>query len=354
MEYKDYYKILGVGKGATQEEIKKAYKTLARKYHPDLNPTDKKRAEEKFKEINEAYQVLGDQDKKAKYDQLGYNWDRISQGQWGQQSYAGTGSGRFGSTNFSDFFETFFGGHGGAGINLDDLLGGFTRGYADQNAERTVDVDQEADLELPLSDASEGGKKTIGIPSSEVCGLCRGTGYIGKTASYRGRNISSQNVCPQCGGAGSTQKNKTIEVKIPKGIKQGSRIKLSGQGGIDPRTGRRGSLYLNVKIRPPSHFTSRNEDLYLDLPVYPYEVILGKAVNIPSPTGGTINLKIPSGTQDEQLLKLKGKGIESTSRLGDLYVRIHIAIPKDLSQRERQLMEEWESMRDKGDTRKAF
>ncbi len=354
MEYKDYYKILGVGKSATQEEIKKAYKTLARKYHPDLNPTDKQRAEEKFKEINEAYQVLGDPDKKTKYDQLGYNWDRISQGQWGQQSYAGAGSSRFGTTNFSDFFETFFGGRRGAGINLDDLLGGFAKEYTDPYAERVPDMDQEADIELSLSDAREGGKRIINIPSPEVCGLCRGTGYIGKTTSFRGRNITGQNVCPQCGGTGSTQRNKTIEVKIPKGIKQGSRIKLSGQGGMDPRTGRKGSLYLNVRIEPPQRFTLKGEDLYLDLPVYPYEVVLGKTVSIPSPVGGTIDLKIPSGTQDEQLLKLRGKGIESTSRLGDLYVRIHIAIPKDLSPRERQILEEWEAMRGKGTTRKAF
>ncbi len=354
MQYKDYYKLLGVSKSAAQEEIKKAYKTLARQYHPDLNPTDKKRAEEKFKEINEAYQVLGDPEKRTKYDQLGYNWDRISsQEQWGQRDYAGTGRSHYGSTDFSDFFETFFGGHGArgaGGLNMEDLLGGFGR----SSAQQTPDIDQEAEIELSASDALNGGKRTITIPSSEVCNLCKGSGYIGRTASYKGRNISSQNICPQCNGTGFTKANKTIEVKLPKGVKQGAKIKLSGQGSMDPQSGRRGSLYLNVKIRPPENFTSRNEDLYLDLPVYPYEAILGKAIDIPSPTGGTINLKIPSGTQDEQLLKLRGKGIDSTTRLGDLYVRIHILIPKDLSSREKQIMEEWESIRGKDTPRKIF
>jgi curved DNA-binding protein len=356
VEYKDYYKLLGIGKSASQEEIKKAYKTLARQYHPDLNPTDKKRSEEKFKEINEAYQVLGDPDKRSRYDQLGYNWDRISgQEQWGQRDYAGAGASRSGQTNFSDFFETFFGGRGGGGgINFEDLLGGFGRGPADQYAGQPPDIDQEADIELTLPDALNGGKRSLGIPSTDTCTMCKGSGYVGRTASFKGRNISSQSICPQCSGTGFTHGNKTIDVKIPKGVKHGSKIKLSGQGGIDPHTGRRGSLYLNVRIKPPALFTSKNEDLYLDLPIYPFEAILGKTVNIPSPTGGTINLKIPAGTQGEQLLKLKGKGIESVSRPGDLYVRTRIIIPRDLSPREKDIMEEWESIRSKDNPRKGY
>ncbi len=351
MEYKDYYKILGVGKNATHEEIKKAYKTLARQHHPDLNPGDKKRAEERFKEINEAYQVLGDPEKKTKYDQLGYNWERISsQGPWTQREYAGAGQGHFGTADFSDFFETFFGGRGGGGINIEDLLGGFGNRYADQ----AYDIDQEADIEITPQESFNGAKRIINIPSSESCSMCGGTGYRGKTASYKGRTISSQNICPQCSGTGFVQRSKTIEVKIPKGVKHGSRIKLSGQGGMDPHTGRRGSLYLNVKLKPPAVFTARNEDLYLDLPAYPYEAMLGITVNIPSPTGGTISLKIPSGAQDGQLLKLKGKGIESTSRLGDLYVRIRITIPRNMSSEEKRLMEEWQKIRGADSPRKGF
>lgn len=350
MEYRDYYKVLGVDKNAAQDDIKKAYKTLARQYHPDLNPGDKKRAEEKFKQINEAYQVLGDPGKRAKYDQLGHNWERISsQGPWNQHEYAGAGTSHFGSSDFSDFFETFFGGRGGGGINLEDILGGFGGRYAGP----VYDTNQEADIEVALQESLNGSKKLITIPSPEVCSMCGGTGYTGKSAPYRGRTISGQNVCPQCSGSGSVQRNKTIEIKIPRGIKQGSKIKLAGQGGMDPRTGRRGVLYLNVRIVPPGIFTARNEDLYLDLPVYPYEVMLGKMVTIPSPSGSTISMKIPPGTQNEQLLKLKGKGIESTSRTGDLYVRIRVSVPKDLSPREQELMEEWQKIRGSEGPRKG-
>ncbi len=353
MEYKDYYKILGVDKNATQEEIKKAYKTLARKYHPDLNPNDKKKAEEKFKKINEAYQVLGDTDKRTKYDQLGYNWDRISsQDQWGRRSYAGAGPTNFGGTNFSDFFETFFGGHGGgaAGINLEDLLGGF----GNRHAEPEYNADQESEIEITLLEAVNGTKRLINIPSTDVCNICGGSGYIGRTASYKGRNISSQNICPHCNGTGYVQRNKTIEVKIPKGVKQGSKIKLSGEGNMNPHTGKKGSLYLNIKIKPSPPFIAKNEDLYLELQVYPFEAILGKSVNIPSPTGGEISLKIPSGAQNGQLLKLKGKGIQSTSRLGDLYVRINITIPSSMSSEEKRLMEEWQKLRGQDNPRRQF
>jgi DnaJ-class molecular chaperone len=352
LEYKDYYKILGVGKNATQEEIKKAYKTLARQYHPDLNPNDKKKAEEKFKEINEAYQVLGDAEKRSKYDQLGYNWDRISsKDQWARRGYAGAGSTNFGGTNFSDFFETFFGGHGGAaGINFEDLLGGF----GNRRAEPEYNADQESDIEITLPEAIDGTKRLINIPSVDVCNVCGGNGYIGRTASYKGRNISSQNICPQCNGTGYVQRNKTIEVKIPKGVKHGSKIKLAGQGTISPHSGKKGSLYLNIKIKPSPPFTAKNEDLYLELPVYPFEAILGKSVNIPSPTGGEISLKIPAGAQSAQLLKLKGKGIQSTSRLGDLYVRINIAIPDNMSSEERRLMEEWQKLRETDNPRRQF
>ena len=342
MDYKDYYKVLGVGKNATQEEIKKAYKTLARQYHPDLNPDDKKRAEEKFKEINEAYQVLGDAEKKAKYDQLGYNWDRISsQDQWGRRSYAGAGSQHFGGANFSDFFETFFGGQGGQAINLEDLLGGF----GNRQPEPEYNTDQESDIDITIPEAINGTKRLLNIPSADICSVCGGTGYRGKTATYKGRNISSQNVCPQCNGTGYVQRNKTIEVKIPKGVKHGSKIKLAGQGSVNPRSGKKGALYLNIKVKPSPPFTAKNEDLYLELPVYPFEAVLGKTVSIPSPTGGEINLKIPSGSQNDQLLKLKDKGIQSTSRTGDLYVRIHIIMPTNLSPEEQRLMEEWQRLR---------
>ncbi len=342
MDYKDYYKILGVGKNATQEEIKKAYKTLARQYHPDLNPDDKKRAEEKFKEINEAYQVLGDAEKKTKYDQLGYNWDRISsQDQWGRRSYSGAGPQHFGGANFSDFFETFFGGQGGQAINLEDLLGGF----GNRQPEPEYNTDQESDIDITIPEAINGTKRLLNIPSADICSVCGGTGYRGRTATYKGRNISSQNVCPQCNGTGYLQRNKTIEVKIPKGVKHGSKIKLAGQGSINQRSGKKGALYLNIKVKPSPPFTAKNEDLYLEMPVYPFEAVLGKTVSIPSPTGGEINLKIPSGSQNDQLLKLKDKGIQSTSRTGDLYVRIHIIMPANLSPEEQRLMEEWQRLR---------
>ncbi len=344
MEYKDYYKLLGVSRNATQDDIKKAFKKLAKQYHPDLNPNDKKKAEEKFKEINEAYQVLGEPEKRSRYDQLGSDWDRISS----QDTYSGARAQHFGNSTFSDFFETFF---GGQNINnMEDLLGGLGA----KHAARSYEIDHEYDIEITLRDAINGSKQVLNVPFNDTCPACGGTGYTVKTAAYRGRNISSQSPCPNCGGSGAVRRNKAIEVKIPKGVKQGAKIRLSGEGGIDPRTGKRGSIYLNIRIKPPYPFMSKEQDLYLDVKLYPFEAALGKSIDIPSPTGGTISLKIPAGTQNEQMLKLKDKGIPSSSGTGDLYVKIHVAIPKDLSQEERQLLEQWDKLRSWDNPRKGL
>jgi curved DNA-binding protein len=323
VQFRDYYEVLGVPKTATEDEIKSAYRKLARKYHPDVNPGDKS-AEEKFKELNEAYEVLSDPDKRKKYDALGPNWKagqefrpppgwegvNVEYGDFGDM-FGGGGS----AGGFSDFFESLFGGRRRTGRRG----AGF--------AMRGQDV--EAEIPLTLEEAHRGGKRTITLQVTEPCPTCRGTGSKdGKT------------VCPTCRGAGVIRRPKSIEVTIPPGVRDGSVIRLTGQGEPGANGAPAGDLFLRVRLQPHRLFSVVGDsDVQIELPVAPWEPALGAKVQVPT-LDGPVELKIPPGAQGGQRLRLRGRGLNRRGGgRGDQYVKLKIVIPPKLGPKEKELFE---------------
>jgi DnaJ-class molecular chaperone len=335
MNYKDYYALLGLPKGAAEKDIKSAYRKLARKWHPDQNPDNAKEAEEKFKEISEAYEVLGDPEKRKKYDVLGSDWQRAArqaeqQRQYRRNSYGqdvhfdfqtgGVGAGA-GPSGFSDFFDMFF---SGIGRRQTTQSAGF--------AQRGQDL--ETTIELGLRDVYDGGKKAVSLQVEDTCPRCRGTG------TDQGR------ICPQCSGTGRILVTKKFEVSIPKGIGDGQRIRLAGQGGAGQSGGPNGDLYLIVKLQDDSTYKRKGDDLYVDLPVSVYDLVLGGEVKVPT-MGGQVAMTIPEGTQNNRLLRLSGKGMPKVKGegAGDQYVRLIGQLPQTLTDKERKLFKELSSLR---------
>ena len=336
VEFKDYYKSLGVPRTASSDDIRKAFRKLAREYHPDV-AKDKKNAEEKFKEINEAYEVLGDADKRKKYDTLGADWKNGGfrpppGGGAGGQAYktytwhsgapgAGGEDFEFGGTGFSDFFEQFFGGRGGAGT------GGFDRrGGAAQQGEQGNDV--EADLMVTLEEATRGAIRSITLRRTTRCPECNGSGVVGRRA------------CPKCGGQGQVQVTETHKVKIPAGVRDGQRLRVAGQG--EPGTGGApaGDLYLRVRLASHPDFRVEGGDLFHDVDLAPWEAALGTNVTVPT-LHGSVNIKIPPGTQNGQRLRVRGRGLPAREGdAGDLYVIARVQMPKELSAKEKELWAE--------------
>ncbi len=321
VKFRDYYEVLGVAKTATEDEIKQAYRKLARKYHPDVNPGDKS-AEEKFKEINEAYEVLSDADKRKRYDQLGQNWkagqDFRPPPEWegAHVEYGDLGDlfgGGRGQSGFSDFFESLFGGRRGA------------RGGAGF-AMRGQDI--EAEIALTLEEAHRGVKRSITLQTIETCPNCKGSGVkAGKT-------------CPTCRGAGVIPRPKSLEVTIPAGVREGSVIRLAGQGEPGTNGASTGDLLLHVRIRPHRLFAiAGDDDVQIELPVAPWEAALGAKVMAPT-LDGPVEMKIPAGTQGGQRLRLRGQGLNRRGGgRGDEYVKIKIVIPPTLTPQEKELFE---------------
>jgi curved DNA-binding protein len=312
VQFRDYYETLGVPKTASDDEIRSAFRKLARKYHPDV-AKDKKTAEEKFKEINEAYEVLSDPEKRKKYDQLGANWNQPGGFQpppdWGgggaqpggryYQWSSGDGGGgvdfEFGGTGFSDFFESFFGGGRGR-----SAFGGF--GQRTAGAERGSDV--EADIMVPLEEALNGATRQVSLRR------------------------------------GGSKKVETYQVKIPRGVREGQRIRLAGQGEAGERGGKSGDLFLRVRLARHPDFTVEGTDLIHEVRIAPWQVALGDQIVVPT-LEGNARLKIPSGTQGGQRFRLRGRGLPGVSgNRGDLYVVVQIAIPKKLSEREHEIWEQ--------------
>lgn len=324
MEYKDYYKILGVARGAGADDIKKAFRKLARKYHPDVNPGDKK-AEEKFKEINEAYEVLSDPDKRHKYDTLGPNWhDQFGpnfSGSSSRRAYNFNGRGMPFDTdgsNFSDFFETLFGrsGAGATRSTRDDL-----RRRAGDNIEQPVEVS--------LQEAYVGGARTFNIQSTEVCTICQGTGEIGNKT------------CTNCKGQGIIPRNKRIQVKIPPGVENGSKIRVAGEGQPGIGGGPRGDLFLVISVKPDPMFERKGDDLYADIDVELVTAMLGGQVSVPLPDERKLLLTIPPETQNGRTFRLAGKGMPRLrgEGSGNLFARVKVLLPTQLSSEERELFE---------------
>jgi len=323
--FQDYYEILGVDRKATEKEIKSAYRKLARKWHPDLHTgKEKEAAEEKFKRLNEAYEVLSDPEKRAKYDRLGANWRAGQDFQPppdmdGFEFYTTTG-GR--ADGFSDFFEILFGGLGPFGRTARTTYRrGPVRGQ-----------DMESELELTLEEAYRGGEKSLQLSGREVCPVCGGTG------------IGQNNFCGRCGGTGQVSNVKTLAVKIPPGVHDGSRIRLKGQGGEGYHGGGRGDLYLKVRILPHPVYKVQGNDLETELTLRPEQAVLGDRVSVPT-LDGPVNMKVPPGTRAGKRLRLKGKGMPAKEGRGDEYVRIRIDIPEPLTAAEEELYRQLAALR---------
>ncbi|HMP88987.1 MAG TPA: DnaJ C-terminal domain-containing protein [Kiritimatiellia bacterium] len=306
MKYKDYYNILGVSRSATDEEIKKAYRKLARKYHPDVNKG--REAEEKFKEVTEAYEVIGDPAKRKRYDEFGSNWkagdDFRPPPGWQSTTYSTSGDqGPFAGGDFSDFFEAFFGRSG---------MGG--RGAGRGHMFREQGVDHEADIDLSVEETFHGVKKEISLRTT--------------TVDDHGRVLHG---------------TRQLSVTIPPGTTNGARIRLAGQGGAGRGGGGAGDLYLRVHVRAHPVYSVRGHDLEMDLKVTPWEAALGGKVEVPLLDGKRAALKLPPGSQSGAQLKLRGKGLPRGGghEPGDLVVRIMIHVPRHMSDREVELMKEF-------------
>lgn len=330
---KDYYEVLGIKRGASEDQIKQAYRKLARKFHPDLNPGDKS-AEEQFKGLQEAYDVLSDPENRKLYDQYGDNWRAVKSGagapppgwEGAQRSTRGAGPGAggfdFGDFDFSDFRSA--GGAGGFDI-FEEMFGGSGRGRGRRSG-RGRDV--EAELELSIEEAHRGVRRTIQMQVAETCPTCGGSG------------LKDGKPCETCGGAGQVLKPKRIEVNIPTGVRDGSTIRLAGQGGTGSNGSEPGDLYLHIRLRPHPVFTVKDDDLEVELPITPWEAVLGARVAAPT-IDGKVELTIPPGAKSGQRLRLRGQGLNKRKGgRGDEFVRLKIVVPKQVSAEERHLYEE--------------
>jgi DnaJ-class molecular chaperone len=320
--YKDYYSILGVSRTADEKEIKSAYRKLARKYHPDVNPGDKA-AESKFKEVSEAYEVLSDADKRTKYDRFGEEWKAYSQ--------AGAGASRAQPGGF----EVEFGGEGLSDF-LESIFGNWKMRAERQPTQATQGEDVEFGLELTLEEALRGAKKTITVNLEDVCAQCGGTG--GARDARGTYNLGA--VCQACRGHGRVIRPHRVEVTIPAGVNEGRRLRLSGQGGADGK-GKRGDLYLMIRIKPHPQFERQGNDLYMDASI-PFTVAsLGGEVSLPT-LNGPRTLSVPPGVQSGQKIRVAGEGMPGGGgkKSGDLYARVKVTVPKDLSSREKELISE--------------
>jgi len=351
---RDYYEVLGVSKGASDDELKKAYRKVAKKYHPDLHPNDKE-AEEKFKEVNEAYAVLSDSEKRSRYDQFGHAGVDPNFG-------AGGGAGGFGGFDFGDIFGDFFGGG----------FGGFGGGARRNGPVRGNDVRQVVDI--TFEEAAFGVQKKLSITKMEncsvcggsgakpgtspaTCGRCGGTGQVKNQVRTPLGYMTNIGTCPECGGkgkiikdpcrecrgTGKVRKNSVIEFDIPAGIDNGQTIQISGKGEPGERGGPNGDLLVTVRVKPHPLFERDGYNVFIDMPITFVQAALGATVKVPT-LDGAVEYDIPEGTQSETTFKLRGKGIpylRSKAR-GDQYVRVRVEVPSNLSQKQKDLLREFD------------
>ena len=356
-ESQDFYSVLGVSKNATADELKKAYRKLALKYHPDRNPDDKE-AEEKFKEVNNAYQVLGDPEKRQRYDAMGH--DAFTRG----------GAGGAGGPGMDpmDIFSQMFGGAAGAeGFDLGDLFG-FGGGRRRQNGPRRGD-DLLYEMAIDFEDAVFGADKTIAIPRAEKCDHCHGegcepgtsrttcpdchgTGQITQSRGFfsmsqpcgrcRGQGVILEKPCRDCHGSGTVRKTSKLDVHVPAGIDTGNRLRLAGQGAAGVQGGANGDLFVAINVKPSDIFERVNNDLYCNVPVPFITAVLGGTITVPTITGPE-DLKIPAGVQNGTRFRMKGKGMPNArgGARGDAYVCVQVEIPSSLTSEQSKKMKEF-------------
>jgi molecular chaperone DnaJ len=368
-EKKDYYDVLGLKKGATEDEIKKAFRKKAMEYHPDKNPGDKE-AEERFKEINEAYGILSDKEKKDLYDRFGHagvdpNSGFGAGGFGGFGGFGGSGAGGSYGGDFSDIFGDLFGSvFGGA-------AGGAGRGSAKQNGPRKG-RDLQQGMRITFKDAAFGTKKKIRLKRQSDCPACQGTGAKNGTAKHTcetchgsgqvqtqqrtpfgsftsigpcptcgGKGIIIETPCPECNGSGKVVKEVTLNVDIPAGVDNDSVIPLRGQGEPGTNGGPSGDLYIILQVEPHEVFQRQGDDLHLEIPITFDQAALGTTIVVPTLTE-KVSYKVPPGTQPNTLFRLKGKGVKSVrgNRYGDLYVKVILEVPTKLTKEQQKALKE--------------
>ncbi len=354
----DYYELLGVPRKAAQKEIRQAYRRLARKYHPDLNPGDKA-SEEKFKQVQEAYDVLSDTKKRQMYDQFGFDAERRSAvppedaapGGDVHFDFGGFDFGGSGGTNFRDLFSQFFRGGGGVA-----------------EAERDVEPGSDLEYQIGISfwEAVRGTVKSLTITRLETCSTCNGSGAVGtpqvcdvcggsgqvtQTSGKMRFNVACprcggtghiRTVCPTCRGEGRVRRADTIEVRIPAGVQTGSRVRVAGHGNAGTHGAPPGDLYIITEVQPHPYFDRRGDDLYTVVPITVSEAALGAKIEVPTLDGRSL-LRVPPGTNSGQKLRLREKGVPSVRRhghRGDLYVELQVIVPKPVDERVRNLLKE--------------
>lgn len=331
MTNKNLYNILGVSENASAEEIKRVYKKLAKEFHPDKNKGDRA-AEDRFKEISEAYSVLGNAEKRAKYDQLrrmgasayhfageGASWDDI---------FAKMGSGfRTEDGGFSFNFSNM-----GNDFSINDLFGSFFTGAdfsGKQRSHPTQGSDIRTAIMIPFKVAFEGGRVELKIPIEAQCSACNGTGH----------QDSQKKNCPNCGGVGRVKEMQTIAAKIPAGINDGATLKLKGKGNPAPNGRAAGDLYVTVRVQNDPYFKRKDNDIYVEATINLAQVLLGTKIRIRTPDNKHVDLSIPAGTQPGHKFRLAGMGIRSANKTGDLFVTVKVEIPKKLTAKQKELVE---------------
>jgi molecular chaperone DnaJ len=357
MSKRDYYEVLGASKGASADELKKAYRTKAKELHPDRN-SDNPNAEAQFKEVNEAYDVLKDADKKAAYDRYGHA--AFEGGMGGGRPGGGFGGGGDFSSAFSDVFDDLFG----------DFMGG-SRGGGRQRSTRGADL--RYNMRISLEGAFTGAQKTINVPTSVQCNSCSGTGAEGgsepatcPTCSGMGKVRATQgfftverpcptcsgagqiikNPCKSCAGQGRTEKDRALSVNIPAGVETGTRIRLSGEGEAGLRGGPSGDLYIFIEVAPHEIFQREGNNLFCRVPVSMTAAALGGDIEVPTIDGGRSRVKVPSGSQSGRQMRLRAKGMPAvrSSQVGDMFIELAVETPVNLTARQKEILREFEEL----------
>jgi DnaJ-class molecular chaperone len=330
VEFKDYYRILGVDRTADDKTIKSAYRKLARKYHPDV--AKGKDSSERFREVTEAYEVLSDPEKRRRYDTLGPDWQRYADPGIGGQPGGGTRVEYGDAADFSEFFRTVFGdlggGRTGRGADLGDILGGFRRGR--QDVIRGADV--QANVTITLEEAFAGTRKAFEFESQEPCPTCRGAGHVGGKP------------CATCHGNGWQRSRHEVDVRIPAGVRTGQKVRVAGEGGGG--AGARGDLYLVVTVAPHREFERRGDDVHLGVPITAPEAALGVALEIPT-LRGKVSMKVPPATSSGRTFRLPGYGMPKVKGggSGDQLVTVRVVMPAELTGEEKALYEQLKALR---------
>jgi len=361
MAKQDYYELLGVARGASAEELKKAYRKLAMQHHPDRNPGNKK-SEQHFKDVSEAYDVLKDEQKRAAYDRFGH---AAFEGGGGTRGGHGAGDAGFGA-GFADIFEEMFGdfvggrrqGQGGANLRGNDLRYNLEIGLEEafSGKQTQVRVSTLASCEVCKGSGAEAGSRPVNCPT------CHGSGRVRAQQGFftlertcpacHGAGRVIENPCRACGGQGRIQKEKTLSVSIPAGVEDGTRIRLAGEGEAGMRGGGTGDLYIFLRVKPHRLFQREGANIHLRVPIALPVAALGGALEVPTIDGNRTRLTIPPGTQSGHQLRLKGKGMTvlRSGHRGDMFVEVAVEIPVNLSKRQQELLKEFEAA---GDARKT-